>query len=437
MNVNYKNIKNHSLLLVLLLIASTCISQNLYKVEYNLTLNSPFSGSEVTFVQYEIRFTSGIDSYLYYFDGVPTNESNTLTRDAIVNLSFNPDTINFQALAFGAFGTPCDLPSQTDRPYNSSTDISFLPLADFNCAIPSGNGTSLIMARIDGLEVLNTSQGNNQLFNCEPRTIRTLNSSLFSMSYKVEYQIEPNTTNWTTLLPYARRSPDFEIEASDFAGLSSSNPILRLRVSYDESNTEDSMQILTLNFVECSPNIIGVSTTNTTCSYTEDGAFTIIFEENLDGDTLSNIGVFSPGPDGIFDGNDIFIDAAPDIVINGNQYTFPNALSPGRYRMIYQTNGSNSDERSPEFTITTPPPLDYEVIIESEISCFDEENGSIRINIDPDNIGSIGTPGYYYTRSDDPGTQHFFNSTTTTIDNIGTDTITIRVFDSNDCTERN
>ena len=431
------NLKKNFTLTVMLLLCSIAIGQNLYKVEYDLTLSSPFMGTEITVVEYRIQFSAGSNNYNYYDDIAFTNESNNTMRDLVVSIPFNPDTIEFFAVSVAVGSVPCDFPSQTQTPYNSMTDSAFLPLGSSGCTIPSSNGNPLIMARINGLESLNTSGGNNFLTDCAPRTIRAIISNSFSLSYKVEYQLGATTNNWLPLLPYAMRNPTFQINASDFPGIVQ-NDNLRLRISYDQSNTQNSRQILPLVFILCSPEIVGQpATQGTTCAYSNDGSFTITFDRPLDtGEQLTNLGFYTPGPDGVINTfDDVFTGASPPTSsYTGITYTFPNPLPAGEYVFSYQADNASSAELSDPFTISSPPSLAY-TITTTDITCFEEDNGTITITIDPSNPGNTGSnPNYYYTING--GSPVTFNGLSTTITSLGVGSKDIKVFDFENCTER-
>lgn len=86
------------------------------------------------------------------------------------------------------------------------------------------------------------------------------------------------------------------------------------------------------------------------------------------------------------------------------------------------------------FTYADPPPLEFEVILESEISCFTESDGQIRITINPNNNGSTGSGGYKYAING--STPIPFFGATTVVSNLSSSEFNIKVFDSNNCTER-
>ena len=433
MLVYYKDIKKAFILLIIVLTGFTSISQNFYKVQYNLTLESPFTGTEITVVEYRIQFRSGINFYNYYSEFAFTNETITTERDLVVDLSFNPDTILITAVALAAGNVPCDTPSQNTIPYDSTTDCVFLPVSDIDCIIPSSNGNPLIMSRISGLESLNTTNGNNQLTSCEPRTVSTISCTNIAMSYKVEYQIGANTSTWTILLPYARRNSDFDIQASDFPGISAGS--IRLRVSYEDS-ANPFRQILSLNYVECSPAFTSINTEGARCVYSNDGDFTINFSETLVNVPLQ-FNLFS-FPDGVLINTPIFTVSGNDISWSTIVNSMEGVLDPGMYRLTYQRLPDSQPipsigEPLIIITIGSPPPLKYDVELFSDIECFNANDGEITITINPSNNGSIGTPPYRYEIN---GTSVDFIGSFVTIAGLGIGQRVLKVFDSNNCTQR-
>ena len=212
---------------------------------------------------------------------------------------------------------------------------------------------------------------------------------------------------------------------------------VRFKLDYGNGVLSDSV-IYTVT--GCSPEVIDIDVSNPNCSYDE-GTFTLTFEEALNGDTLSNIAVIGPGPNGMFDdpenlsSDDVLMDSVPyDIAVPGDQFTYPNSLPAGTYAFRYQTNGSDTDQQTMPFTITAPPALEYSVQIESEITCNDADDGKIRLTINPNNNGSIGTPPYNYVLGN--GNTGNFSGTGTTISSFIAGNTTVQVFDQNNCTER-
>ncbi|WP_339847142.1 hypothetical protein [uncultured Dokdonia sp.] len=212
---------------------------------------------------------------------------------------------------------------------------------------------------------------------------------------------------------------------------------VRFRLDYGNGILSNSV---IYNVTGCSPEVTNIDVSDPNCSYDE-GMFTLTFEEALNGDTLTNIAVIGPGPNGMFDdpenlnNDDVIMDTVTyDIAVPGDQFTYPNSLPVGTYAFRYQTNGSDTDQQTMPFTITAPPALEYSVQIESEITCNDADDGKIRITINPNNNGSLGTPPYNYVLSN--GNTGNFSGNSTTVSSFIAGETTIQVFDSQNCTER-
>ena len=221
--------------------------------------------------------------------------------------------------------------------------------------------------------------------------------------------------------------------------------ILRLRLDYGDGVFSN---IVTYTIIDCSPNIVNIDTQSTSCVYNDDGGFTVTFDRSLmPNESLANLNVTTPGPNGVFndpdDPNDDDILLAPPVngpvVYDGNtlQYTWPNPLEIGVYRLRYQAGITGSGSLSSvvasgDIVITSPPPLEYGVGF-SDIQCFDANDGEITITINPSNNGSIGTPSYHYELN---GVTTNFIGNSVTIMGLGTGPHVLKIFDSNDCTER-
>ncbi|TVZ53367.1 SprB repeat-containing protein [Dokdonia sp. Hel_I_53] len=213
--------------------------------------------------------------------------------------------------------------------------------------------------------------------------------------------------------------------------------IVRFRLDYGNGVLSD---IVTYTITSCSPEIVGQpETKQTTCNYSNDGEFTVTFDRPLDldnGEQLTNIGVYSAGPDGVINtSDDVFTSASPPTAsYTGSTYTYPNPLPAGEYILSYQATNASSDELSDPFVINNPPSLAY-TITATDISCFEEDNGTITITIDPSYAGNTGSnPTYYYTING--GTPVTFDTHSTTINSLGVGVREIKVFDYKNCTER-
>ena len=242
--------------------------------------------------------------------------------------------------------------------------------------------------------------------------------------------------NYQPLATFSTPVSSYTVDLSTLPNLTVPGTV-RFRLDYGNGVLSNSV-IYTVT--GCSPEVTDIDVSDPNCSYDE-GTFTLTFEEALNGDTLTNIAVISPGPNGVFDdpenlnNDDVLMDSVLyDIAVPGDQFTYPNSLPAGTYAFRYQTNGSDTDQQTMPFTITAPPDLEYSVQIESEITCNNADDGKIRLTINPNNNGSIGTPPYNYVLGN--GNTGIFAGTDTTISSFIAGNTTIQVFDSQNCTER-
>ncbi|WP_131248900.1 SprB repeat-containing protein, partial [Aquimarina atlantica] len=140
---------------------------------------------------------------------------------------------------------------------------------------------------------------------------------------------------------------------------------------------------------------------NPTCSYNNDGSFTVTFDRELD-DSVSekmNLQVYRQ-VGSVFDGYESKVLTKSHFT--GSSYTWnPKNLPGGIYKLFWQTKSNNGgfddigtnpdayDESNP-FTLTAPPVLSVSGT-PSPVQCFGGDDGSIRVT--PDG----GTPPYQYS----------------------------------------
>src|SRR5690606_29169391 len=101
----------------------------------------------------------------------------------------------------------------------------------------------------------NSSTDNYMLNTCESRTIHVTEIDC-NISYSVvaRYLDESNIQRTDTILPYAKRNHNFEINHSDFPDLPYDGSI-NLQVHYVENpqNNNERSEILTYTYTDCSP----------------------------------------------------------------------------------------------------------------------------------------------------------------------------------------
>ena len=239
------------------------------------------------------------------------------------------------------------------------------------------------------------------------------------------WKYEKDNGLWASL-PNHRNTYPLDASVTDIFG---ANPdtyftgVLKVQYTVEAqfSNAVYYSPIHTITIAPKTPGIQSFTPEDTSCSYATDGSFEITFDSNISGDTLSfDIDQGTPG-------GPFFNDVQ---TINGSTYSWPENLDPGTYYLTYQTLPNGCDRTFGPFTIDSPDPMAY-TITANDISCFNENDGEIIINIDSSNPG---TPPYKYTING--GTPINFSGTNTSIQNLGPNNYNIQVFDQNDCTQR-
>ncbi|WP_035334208.1 SprB repeat-containing protein [Dokdonia sp. PRO95] len=228
------------------------------------------------------------------------------------------------------------------------------------------------------------------------------------------------------LLPNHRNTYPLDASVTDIFGTNPENyftGVLKVQYTVEAqfSNAVYYSPIHTITIAPKTPGIQNLTVAETSCVYTNDGSFNLNFDSNINGDQLLfNLRKGSTsGP--LFTRTE---------TINGSNYLWPENLAPDNYYLTYQTLPNGCDRTFGPITIGSPDPMAY-TITANDISCFNENDGEIIINIDSSNPG---TPPYKYTING--GTPINFSGTNTSIQNLGPNSYNIQVFDQNDCTQR-
>jgi len=419
------------------------VGQNKYKIEYKGTRNSDcLNGNNYVIALDEFGIsTSGNSSNSVLFN---TENILTVFNNSSVGTSYDEDYVVSTSREYyyvrkysdGTNGA-CTNQDFSNPYYLSQLECTSIP---FSLQWRGVDWERRIAYKIGSLTNYNGNNASLTLLECEPLNI---DFAPCASSFAVEYQIGAGA--WTQLLPYAFRSASSSISFASIPELQA-NQVFRVRARYSNSGSPQVSGFLTINTLDCAPRIISQSVQAPLCSY-DNGSITFTMNRPLNlanFERLANISyvkiddmglevVFNPDPN--------------NAIYTGNQFTFPETLSPGRYRFKYQSEyrfqdpDDTSDNVLTAYTesavieIIAPPPLAYKVEIASEMSCFDTADGEVKITINPDNNGSIGSDSYYYTLGNDT-TEYTFTTPTTIVGNLGTSSIAIKVFDSNDCTQK-
>ena len=244
-------------------------------------------------------------------------------------------------------------------------------------------------------------------------------SSLYNWQYSVE------AGPWTDL-PAFQGIANIEVGIEDIPGLNI-NQNVNFRMRYCELSTSG---ISTFHFIKCSPDIINLIPDPVSCSYNNDGGFTVTFSESLAAGETLLLNLFQSGPPG--DPGAILI-ATPVINsgdLSGNSYVWPENLGAGEYYLSYQLDNDGSVYQYGPFEIMAPAPVTFEVIAFNNVNCFNEATGTIALT------AGGGTGSYQYELNN---TDNWIDFTETgnpanhTITILGAGTYLIRVRDSSGC----
>ena len=287
---------------------------------------------------------------------------------------------------------------------------------------------------IPNYSILTPNPGAN---NAVPEITLSMTPGYDPLVYKWEF-FHPTTNQWTPFPSSFIGQSSITFDAEDLFGASASNfygVSIQYRIALCNGWVPSGFPYI-YSFIKESPQVTNVSISNTSCTYTEDGGFTVTFNRPLDtGELLTSLSLRSAGNDNILDTAD---DISPfqniaSTTYSSNQFTWPQQIPEGTYRLSYQSDGANSLVTYDPIIITSGPPLEYGITA-NDISCFNTDDGEIIITINPNNNGRIGTAPYKYIMNG--GNEIPFSGTSTTIINLGTGPKTIKVFDANNCTQR-
>lgn len=183
-------------------------------------------------------------------------------------------------------------------------------------------------------------------------------------------------------------------------------------------------QIVNYVFIAQPPNILGITTYETKCSYTNDGKFRIQLDRRINAGNQLNFNLFKVKPDG---SNDLEITPSVSgqsgaIYTSNGKYYFdwPNGLAPGKHRLQYQLNASGGVVISNVFEIAPASAVTF-TVSKIDPKC-PSDKGSITIS------ANGGTGPYQYSKDDGNSYQNsnFFTG-------LESDNYTIRVRDSKEC----
>ncbi|RLK00433.1 hypothetical protein C8N27_2120 [Tenacibaculum discolor] len=439
-------------------------------------LCSVLSFSQHTYLfKYKASFSSAVTSNALYFENTITTNAGelfsvNLTRPSVVNIdefkivTFTEEitTVNSKGRFSPGFVVGCN--NVTNNSDSMSFDgcmlgaqlitATFSPIGCLNKSIEEFK-----LIKIEDFKTINNyGVTGNELKSCEPKS---LNISTHCSYYALEYKI-PSNPNWEELLPYGNNPSIVEISQSDFAGLKVGEN-LQIRVRYTslkgETNTNAYSGTLSYKVVGCSPQLQKpVVTQKTSCSYKNDGGFTLNFNRNLNSEEELVMTLYDGTDDSVLFGQEYTSTLTNNSGVYS--YTWAEPLDAGSYRIKFQTHtGSGgiddaddtwkSLEFSDPFTIAPATAVDFQVTGSADQNCFTVNDGYIDISatgessrtflyqLKKDNVIQIfnGTNWVNYTgnNADNETWFPFTNAKTTRISKLNKGAYSVKVRDSQGC----
>ena len=203
--------------------------------------------------------------------------------------------------------------------------------------------------------------------------------------------------------------------------------------------------IVTYTMISCSPQLLSFTPSNTQCSYTDDGSFSMILDRDLASGKKLVTSLFfefepvtKPTVFNLLDQKDTTV-----LIDNGDgtyTYQWPSdtPILPGNYKVRYQTydtTASNPVWDSLEgtedgFVIGNPPPITFSATKQNDVYCKGGSDGDIQLN------ASGGVGGFKYELNNSGTWIPFAASNTHNITGLPKGTKTIKVQDGNRCTQK-
>ncbi len=244
---------------------------------------------------------------------------------------------------------------------------------------------------------------------------------------QINWQYLNNSNQWVNLpnTLYRQRYPlDVSIEdifGANYNSFFSGSLRLRYRVSVGFISTVYTSGTYTFTVTPCTPDITSVNASAASCSYNNDGSFTINFERALESGERIDFYLHKGSPTG-----PVFNQLLQSF--SGTSYTWPDPLEPDNYYLDYQSNPSGSVVSYGPIAIMAPSPVTFSATW-TDVDCYGDNTGSIAVTAN-------GGVGNYEYRLGTGTWQPFSNANTHTIQNLIAGNYELRVRDANQCTEQ-
>lgn len=366
---------------------------------------------------------------IYYIElhSTVTGQSSTLYQVAVgENIPANPAT-NAQSKNVGF--RPDQLRIRTGGVVNNTEDIVYIP-ADGHCfndivSISDQNGLvkNVLLNIQPNLTISISPDAGIYPSSCETLTLSSP-ATYADNVYRWEYSVDGGVI-WTPLSGFDGINT-FDIGIADLPG-SVVNENVQFRMRFCSNQTSN---VLITQFIKCSPDLLSLVPSPTSCSYSNNGGFTATFSralnagENLLLNLAQNVSVGDPGS---------ILVAAPIITnadMAGSSYNWLNTLAPGTYYLRYQSDNDGSVYDYGPFDITAPSEVTFSAIW-TNINCFGENTGSIDIT------ASGGAGNYQYELNGNGSWNNFVSPNEHILTGLSPGDYQLRVRDANGCTEQN
>ncbi|MCX2682167.1 SprB repeat-containing protein, partial [Galbibacter sp. EGI 63066] len=255
-----------------------------------------------------------------------------------------------------------------------------------------------------------------------------------TLGHGYDWQYSYDGITWENF-PAEYNTPEPTFVLSDLLG-DTTEPSVKFRTGYKNPDTgaEYYTNIVTYTVINCSPDLQSFTPTDTSCSYSEDGGFTAVFDRDLNpGErlimTLHEIDQF---------GNEVTLNQYSTTTLDaGNVYTWPDPLGSGTYYMEYQTdnNGTPSSlEDSDPFTINSPNPVSFSATKTNDVYCFGGSDGAIGLTAN----GGVGNYRFMVEKDGNPyqGWTAFSGANAHALSGLPAGSYTLYVQDANGCEEQ-
>ena len=428
---------------VLFLYSFVTFSQHTYLLQYEATFTT--SSSQPTWHNTIYYVNNGVDKEIY--------DVTSIEKEASVNIFYifttnNPITsLKAKSVSVSGTLTSCTSiaslsPIQTfDR---CSSNSSFIMKAVNGNRCNNAVITKFKLIEIEDFKAVNNfNTVNNDIKSCETKSLIMPTNCNYALEYNV-----PNNLDWEELLTYGNNASIVNISQDDFLGLQEGKN-LQLRVRYSSLKGEIDINAysstLTYKLVGCSPQLQGPAVPQkTSCSYKNDGSFTLNFDRDLNSGEQLAITLFQKNTiNGAFD----IIPAGGQILdistLSNKSYTWPNNLTAGQYKLKYQSHTGSLSGNDPswtgnsletvDLTIGNTAPVNFSITSSAIESCFDSNDGYIELQGSRESDRSL-----FYQYSTNGGISYtnwlpFLNTNTTRISGLGKGNYRIKVRDSQNC----